>query len=39
MVNKYANPERLLGFAYRVSPHGSGGTGLLQSAPGADSPR
>jgi len=35
MVNKCANPERLLGFAYCVS----GGIGVLQSAPGADSPR
>ena len=25
MVNKYANPETVLGFAYRVSPRGSGG--------------
>ena len=39
MVNKYANPETVLGFAYRVSPRSSGGIGLLQSAPGADSPR
>jgi len=32
MVNKYANPEIILAFAYRFSPRGSGGIGLLQSA-------